>query len=396
MASLREIARLCRDGILAVRKSIQSSYMVWEYVTMNLQWPWFLFLLVLIPLLVAVYIIVLRRRKRFTIRYSSLSLIRAALPQRSRWRRHLPFALFLLAMGSLTFALSKPITVLSIPTNRTTIILSMDVSRSMCSTDIKPNRLEVAQAAALSFIEAQKPGTLIGIVAFSGFAEIVQTPTSDKEALKNAVNNLVTGRRTAIGSGIMTAIDAIAEIDQDVAASIPENSRLHAPPPVVKGAYAPDIIVLLTDGASNAGITPLKAAQQAADRGLRVFTIGFGTANGGEFPNCSSQLIGREQGGITGPSGSFGGGGGYGGGPGGGGGFRRGIDEVTLKQVADNTGGTYYSAESASDLKSVFEGLPVSLITKHQTQEVSFAFAALGALLVALALGLSLLWNPLP
>jgi len=370
--------------------------MVWEYVTMNLQWPWFLFLLVLIPLLVAVYIIVLRRRKRFTIRYSSLSLIRAALPQRSRWRRHLPFALFLLAMGSLTFALSKPITVLSIPTNRTTIILSMDVSRSMCSTDIKPNRLEVAQAAALSFIEAQKPGTLIGIVAFSGFAEIVQTPTSDKEALKNAVNNLVTGRRTAIGSGIMTAIDAIAEIDQDVAASIPENSRLHAPPPVVKGAYAPDIIVLLTDGASNAGITPLKAAQQAADRGLRVFTIGFGTANGGEFPNCSSQLIGREQGGITGPSGSFGGGGGYGGGPGGGGGFRRGIDEVTLKQVADNTGGTYYSAESASDLKSVFEGLPVSLITKHQTQEVSFAFAALGALLVALALGLSLLWNPLP
>ncbi len=362
---------------------------------MNLQWPWFLFLLVLIPLLVGIYIIVLRRRKRFTVRYSSLSLIRAALPDRSRWRRHLPFALFLLAMGSLIFALSKPITVLSIPTSRTTIILSMDVSRSMCSTDIKPNRLEVAQAAALSFIDAQKPGTLIGIVAFSGFAEIVQTPTADKEALRNAVNSLVTGRRTAIGSGIMTAIDAIAEIDEDVAPSIPENSRLPAPVPVVKGAYAPDIIVLLTDGATNAGITPLKAAQQAADRGLRVYTIGFGTANGGEFPNCGSNLIGREPGGNGGPPGGFGGNGGYGGGPGGGG-FRRGIDEVTLKQVADATGGTYYSAESASDLKSVFEGLPVSLITKHETKEVSVGFAALGALLIAVALGLSLLWNPLP
>lgn len=359
---------------------------------MDLLWPWFLALLVLIPLLITVYIWVLRRRRRFTVRYSSLSLIREALPDRSRWRRHLPFALLLIALTSLIIALVRPIAVLAVPTNQTTIILTIDVSRSMCSTDIQPSRLEAAQAAALSFIQQQKPGTQIGIVAFSGFAELVQAPTLDKDALQAAIESLATGRRTAIGSGILAAIDAIAEVDDNVAPSVPDNSRAPAPAPVVKGAFAPDIIVLLTDGASNAGILPVKAAQQAADRGIRVYTIGFGTANGSEFPRCGQQFVGRESGGGGGPGGGFPGGGG---GPGGGG-FRRGIDEVTLKQVADATGGTYYSAESANDLQNVFQSLPTSLITKHETLEMSVVFATLGALMILSALVLSLLWNPLP
>ena len=178
-------------------------------------------------------------------------------------------------------------------------------------------------------------------------------------------------------------------IDKNVAPSVTDTSPGVAPTPVPKGAYAPDIIVLLTDGVSNAGPTPLEAAQQALDRGVRVYTIGFGTAKGSEIPFCAPQL----QGGGTIDRGGFGGGG-FGGG--GGGGFRRGIDEDTLRQVAELTGGDYYSAESASELQDVFQNLPTYLITKHETIEISVAFTAIGALLAAIAVTLSLRWHPLP
>jgi Ca-activated chloride channel family protein len=357
----------------------------------DLLWPGFLFLLGLIPLIIAVYVWMLRRRRRFAVRYSSLSLVREALPHQSRWRRHLPFALFLLALAGLAIALARPVAIVSVPTNQTTVILTIDVSRSMCSTDIKPNRLQAAQAAALSFIQRQKSSTQIGVVAFSGFAELIQPPTTDSEALQDAVESLLTGRRTAIGSGILKSIDAIAEVDENVAPSVNDSnaSRGDKPTPVPRGAYAPEIIVLLTDGVSNAGPSPLDAAQQAADRGIRVYTIGFGTANGSEFPNCGRQFQGREP-----LGGQFGGGQGFGGG-GGGGRFRRGIDEATLKQVADLTGGTYYPAESASELQDVFQNLPTYLITKHEITEITVVFAAIGALLAAIAVALALIWHPL-
>jgi Ca-activated chloride channel family protein len=325
------------------------------------------------------------------VRYSSLALVRAALPRFSRWRRHLPFALFLLALTSLVIAFARPVAIVSVPTGQTTVILAIDVSRSMCATDIKPNRLEAAKAAALSFIQSQKSSTQISIVAFAGFAEVTQPATNDQEALQAAVESLTTGRRTAIGSGILKSLDAIAEIDKNVAPSVTDTSPGIAPTPVPKGAYAPDIIVLLTDGVSNAGPTPLEAAQQALDRGVRVYTIGFGTANGSEIPFCAPQLQG---GGTLDRGGGFGGGG-FGGG-GGGGGFRRGIDEDTLIQVAESTGGAYYSAESASELQEVFQNLPTYLITKHEIMEISVAFTAIGALLAAIAVTLSLRWHPLP
>jgi Ca-activated chloride channel family protein len=359
----------------------------------NLIWPGFLLLLVLIPLLIAAYIWILRRRRRFTVRYSSLSLVRDALP-RSNWRRHLPFALFMIALTSLILALVRPVAVVSVPTNQTTIILAMDVSRSMCSTDVKPNRLIAAQAAAQAFIERQRPGTQIGIVAFSGFAEVVQPPTTDQEVLQDAIDSLLTGSRTAIGSAILKSLDAISEIDPNVAPSVSTTATGAKPTPVTKGAYVPDIIVLLTDGASNAGPAPLDAAQQAVDRGVRVYTIGFGTAAGAEFPNCSPSLIGSDPLGPGGPA--FGGGGGPGGFGGGGGGFRRGIDETTLKQVAAKTDGQYYSAESATQLLDVFNKLPTYLITKHETTELSVVFAAIGAVLAIIAITLSLLRHPLP
>jgi Ca-activated chloride channel family protein len=166
---------------------------------MDVLWPGFLFLLIIIPLLIAAYIWMLRRRRRFTVRYSSLSLVRAAQPRFSRWRRHLPFALFLLGLTSLVVALARPVAIVSVPTGQTTIILAIDVSRSMCATDIEPNRLEAAKAAALSFIESQKSSTQISIVAFAGFAEVTQPPTNDQDALQAAVVSLSSGRCTAIG-----------------------------------------------------------------------------------------------------------------------------------------------------------------------------------------------------
>jgi len=359
---------------------------------MNMLWPGFLLLLILIPLLIAAYIWVLRRRRRFAVRYSSLSLVRSALPRYSRLRRHLPFALFVAALTSLIIAFGRPVAVVAVPTNQTVIILAIDVSRSMCSGDIEPNRLIAAQAAAVSFIQNQEANAHIGIVAFSGFAEAIQMPTTDEQLLQNAINSLITGRRTAVGSAILKSIDVIAEVDETVAPSVSEFSPGVEPVPVAPGAYVPNIIVLLTDGATNAGPLPLDAAQQAVDRGIRVYTIGFGTEFGGEFVNCGPQFWGNEP---------FGGGGGPpfgGGGPGGGGGggFRRDIDEETLIQIADMTGGSYYLAESGTELQQVFRELPTSLIVRHEPVEISVTFVAVGALLVALAIGLSMLWHPLP
>jgi Ca-activated chloride channel family protein len=351
---------------------------------MDLLWPGFLILLALIPILIGVYIWILRRRRKFVIRYSSLALVRAAAPHQSQWRRHVPFAIFLTSLSSLVIALARPVSIVSVPAGQTVILLAIDVSRSMCSTDIALSRLLAAEAAALSFIQSQKPNTQIGIVAFAGFAELIQPPTTDQELLQDAIESLITARRTAIGSGILKSIDAIAEFDQSVAPSTRPNSTVK-PTPVPQGAYVPAIIVVLTDGVSNAGPHPPEAAQQAADRGVRVYTIGFGTASGSSFaPNCGLQ--------NNDFNGQFGGGGGGLGG----GGFRRGIDEETLMEVSEMTGGKYYAASSAGELQGVFESLPTNLITKHETTEVSVAFTAIGACLAALAIGLALWWQPLP
>ena len=353
---------------------------------MNLLWPGFLILLGLIPLIVATYIWMLRRRRRFAVRYSSLALVRDALPHQSRLRRHLPFALFLVALASLMIALGRPVASVTVPTGQANIILTLDVSRSMCSTDIHPNRLEAAQAAALSFVRRQEPSTQIGIVAFAGFAALTQPPTADQEALQAAVESLTTARRTAIGSAILKSLDAIAEVNENVPPSVSGTASGVEFEPVPDEAYAPDVIVLLSDGASNVGPMPLDAAQQAVDRGIRVYTIGFGTEGGG-IMDCGSQFRESELFGGNQQSGS---------GWGNGGRFRRGIDEATLKRIADMTGGTYYSATSAGELQSVFQNLPSFLRTRQETTEISVVFTAIGALLAALAIVLALVWHPLP
>ena len=354
---------------------------------MSLLWPGSLLLFLLIPLLVAVYILILRRRRRFAIRYSSLSLVREAAAHQSWLRRHLPFILFLLALTSLVMALGRPVATVTVPSNRATIILTIDVSRSMCSTDIPPNRLEAAKDAAMAFIRRQVTGMQIGVVAFAGFAELVQPPTRDVRSLERAIESMAPARRTAIGSAILRSLDAISEVDGRVAPS-----ELGVPPDSVppEGEYVPHIIVLLTDGASNAGPFPLTAAQQAADRRVRVYTIGFGTLNNTSPMNCGDFQEFDQ----------FGGGQGFGfGSPfagGGGGGFRRELDEATLKQIADMTGGSYYAATSAGELQNVFQNLPTYLVTTRETLEITAFFTTIAALLLIAAMILSFFWHPLP
>ncbi|HET9589566.1 MAG TPA: VWA domain-containing protein [Anaerolineales bacterium] len=347
---------------------------------MSLLWPGSLILLVLIPLAVAVYIWLLRRRQRFTIRFSSLSLMREAVARQSWLRRHLPFLLFLFAIASLVLALGRPVATVLVPTNRASIIMAIDVSRSMCSNDIPPNRLEAAKDAAQAFIQNHRSGRQIGLVAFAGFAELIQPPTEDVRALNAAVESLTEARRTAIGSAILRSLDAIAEVDDRVAPSDLSPSSTIQPAAPEEG-FVPHIIVLLTDGASNAGPHPLIAAEQAVERGVRVYTIGFGTTNNNSVMDCGPFFQGENP---------FGGGFGFGGG------FRRDIDEVTLKQIAEMTGGAYYTATSASELESVFQNLPTYLITTRETIEISVFFAAFAALMIVLAMIVSFLRHPLP
>jgi Ca-activated chloride channel family protein len=367
---------------------------------MTFLWPWLLLLLVLIPLLIAAYIWILRRRKRYAVRYSTLTIIREALPKRARWRQHLPFALFLLGLTFLIVAFARPAAQVVVPLNRTTIILAIDVSRSMCAVDVAPNRLTVAQEAASAFIEEQADGTQMGIVAFAGFAEIIVPPTNDKDALQDALKNMTTSLGTAIGSATLKSIDALAEINEAVAPSgLNLGGEAGATDPV-EGLYQPDIIVLLTDGANSQGPRPIDAARQAADRQVRVYTIGFGTEDPRQM-SCTRAQLGSDAFGDGFGRGNFGGGnfgGGNFGGGGFGGGFRRFlvIDEQTLQAVADVTGGSYFRAESAEQLYEVFLDLPTQIVLQTQDLEISVLFTALGAIFASLAVALSLWWNRFP
>jgi Ca-activated chloride channel family protein len=353
---------------------------------MSFLWPGFVYLFLLIPLLIGVYIWILRRRRRFAVRYSSLSLVREAAAKQSWLRKHLPFVLFLLALSSLVFALTRPVATVVIPSNEATVILAMDVSLSMCSTDIAPNRLEVAKEAALSFIRDNRSGRQVGIVAFAGFAELIQAPTTDLRALETAIGYLSPARRTAIGSAILRSIDAIAEVDNRVAPSeLRQSTDTVTPAP--EGEFIPHIVVLLTDGASNAGPLPLSAAEQAVERGIRVYTIGFGTINNSSPMNCGDGDLFGFGGGFGSPFDQLGGGGG---------GFRREIDEETLKQIADLTGGEYYAATSASELLEVFRNLPTYVVATLETTEISVFFTAFAVLVAIIALVLAVRWHPLP
>ncbi|MDY7102893.1 MAG: VWA domain-containing protein, partial [Actinomycetota bacterium] len=324
--------------------------------------------------------------------------------RRSSWRRHVPVALLAAALVVLAGAAARPRVRVEVPLSRTSIVLALDVSQSMCSTDVEPNRLTVAEDAVRTFVEEQADGTRIGIVAFAGIAQLSVAPTTDRDQLVEALESFTTSRGTAIGEATLTAVDAIAEDNPDVdPTGVEVDDVTGAGPGGVGGgadaSYVPDIVVLLTDGANSQGVDPIVAAEEAAARGVRVYTIGFGTTE----PNrmvCSPDQLGADAlgdgggwGGGWGGRGDDGGGGGWGGG----GGFQRFlvIDEDSLMTVADLTGGEYDRAEDAEQLTSVFDDLPRQVEVQQEEREISVAFVAIGSVLVLGALVLSLRWNRL-
>ncbi len=361
---------------------------------MRFVWPWALFALLVIPIGLGLYAWTRRRKRRFAVTYASLSLIREAMPERSRWRRLIPAALLILGMVGLVFATARPQAVVSVAKSQTSIILTLDVSRSMCSTDVTPNRLSAAQAAAKKFVDAQPSGTKIGVVAFAGTAQLLVPPTTDGQKLKDAIDSLTTSNGTLIGNALLTAIDALSKVNSDIAPSTLKLSAADKKRQRFISKYVPDIVVLLTDGAATGGVDPIDAAHQAADRRVRIYTIGFGTTNPAPLV-CTADQLGAD----SGPP--FGGGGGFrpnfgGGGPGGG---RRNfleIDDATLKSVARITGATYSPARSAQQLESVFRNLPRRVETQKEEKELSVYLVALAALLATAAFGLSLWWNRYP
>lgn len=366
--------------------------------------PYVLAALLAVPALVAVYVWQLRRRRRQAVAFSSIALIRTALPRQRTWRRHVPIGLVLASLALLAVAGSRPQVRAQVPVSSSAVILAVDVSGSMCATDVSPNRLAAAQDAVRTFIEKQDDRTRIGLVVFSGFAQVAVAPTTDHAELRKAVDGLTTGRGTTIGAAILKSIDAIAEINPEVAPAdtsgttnatpgSPGGPGVPAPgtpspgTPAPRAAHtAPEIVVLLTDGANTRGVTPQEAATQAAARGVRVYPIGFGTTEPTQMVCTRDQLGGGL---YDGPGQGL-----SGIGPGG-----RNflvVDEEALREVATTTGGEYFAASDAGQLQGVLADLPKHVDTQEQQVDVSAAFAALAALVLLAGLGLGVRWAPYP
>jgi len=339
----------------------------------SFQWPWALGLLAVVAALAVLYVLAQRRRHRYALRYANVSLVREALGRGPGWRRHVPPVLFLVAVGVMVLAMSRPVAVVTVPSQEGTIILTIDVSGSMLAEDMKPNRIEAAKAAARAFVERQNANLRIGIVSFSTDASIVQSPTTDKNLIIAAINRLRPQRATAIGRAILVSLDAIfegAEDDLPSAAfqNLDPNAASPRPtlPPLPGGQKAPASIVLLTDGQNNQFPPPLAVVDQAASRGVRIYTIGVGSAQG-----AIVRIQGRQ--------------------------IRTALDEATLKKIAELTDGEYYNASTETDLRKVYETLTTQLVIRQEKTEITAFFTAAAAILAIIAGGLSLFWfNRLP
>lgn len=344
---------------------------------MNFLWPNLLWLMATLPLLVLAYWWLLKRKKKIALRYASLSIVREALGKGPGWRRHVPPLLFLLAMAAMLLAAARPVATISLPLQQEMIILAMDVSGSMRATDVQPNRLVAAQNAAKAFLKDLKRDVKVGIVAFAGTAQVVQAPTLSREDLVAAIDRFQMQRATAIGNAIVVSLATIFPKDGiEISALLPQNQRPQGISldqqnaqektkkefvPVAPGSYNSAAIILLTDGQRTTGVDSIEAAKAAADRGVRVYTVGIGTVQG--------ETIGFE-----------------------GWSMRVRLDEVTLKAIAAKTEGEYYYAGSAADLIKVYNKLGSRLTMEKKETEISGLLALAAAALALLAAGLSMLW----
>lgn len=338
-------------------------------------WPQFLWLLLALPLLVGLYVWLLRRKKKIALRYASLSIVREAMGAGQTIRRHIPPLLFLLAMAAMLLAASRPFAVVALPSQQETIMLAMDVSGSMRATDVQPNRLVASQNAAKAFLAELPRGVRVGIVAFAGTASVVQAPTLNREDLVAAIDRFQLQRATAIGNAIVVSLaELFPNAGIDLASLTYGRNRSNgiaidqAPQeakkeftPVAPGSYTSAAIILLTDGQRTTGVDSLEAAKMAADRGVRIYTVGIGTVDG--------ETIGFE-----------------------GWSMRVKLDEETLKAIANKTQGDYFYAGTASDLKKVYETLSSRLTIEKKETEISGLLALAAAVLALLSAGLSMLW----
>src|SRR3954470_10748154 len=331
---------------------------------MTFQWPEFLGLLAALPLLAALYVYLLRRKKKFAVRFSSLSLLKDAMSGPT-WRRHVPPVLLGLALALLIVAIARPSAVMTLPSQHETVILAMDVSGSMRASDVEPNRLAAAQAAAKGFIADQPDSVRIGIVAFAGTATVAQAPTKNKEDLYAAIDRFQLQRATAIGSAIIVSLATLFPDGGYDVASFSYGAEKRKPPPNFKpvppGSYGSAVIILLTDGQRTTGPDSVMAARLAAERGVRIFTVGVGTPEG--------KIVGFD-----------------------GWSMHVRLDEETLRAIADLTRGEYFYAGNAVDLKKIYQTMNTRLVMETKKTEIGAFFSAAAALLVLIAGLLSLAW----
>ncbi len=355
-------------------------------------WPSILWLLIAVPLAVGLYVLLLGRRKKVSLRYANLPLVRQAMGI-TGWRRHVPPALMLTALILLLLAMARPTALVSLPSSRATVILAMDVSGSMRAADVKPSRIEAAQAAAKQYIKDQPKDVQIGIVAFAATALTVQNPTTDRIALNAAVDRFELQRGTAVGSGILVALSTLFPKEdfpinnfagggfgngnggygfggsdrfnrfggRALGDRAPGGGPKKKHVPVEPGSYKNAVVILLTDGQTNAGFDPVEAARIASEYGVRVYTVGFGTTQG--------NIVGF--GGFS---------------------MRAQLDEDALKKIADTTRGRYFHAGSADDLKAVYNVLSRQLVMETKELEITSFFAGVAAILMLVSAGLSLVW----
>lgn len=348
---------------------------------MSFMWPTVLFGLVLVPLLAAAYIWMQRRRRRYAVRYASLSLVRDAVGKGPGIKRHIPAAVYLLALAAMIVAMARPQAPIDVPHNTGTVILSIDVSGSMQATDVKPSRMEATKEAVRRFVKAQPDGVKVGVVSFSDFGALSQPPTRDKDLVLKAIDRLRPQRGTNIGGGLEVALQAVFEGSDTAAPTLPAGGTGSggARPPTTRATPAPAAtpdpsgkkpppatIVLVSDGESNVGPPALEVAQLAVTAGIKVYTVGIGTKEGTVLNIQGRRILTR-------------------------------LDEDTLKGIADITGGKYLTAQNEEDLTRVYDDLARERQFEKEQTEITFA-VTLGALVLSVIGGvLSLLWfNRLP
>jgi Ca-activated chloride channel family protein len=327
-------------------------------------WPPMLLSVALVPLGILLYLTIEERRGRRAAAHGGLGLAQGRVRRPLGLRGRISPFLFVAAFTILAIALARPQAAVSLPRAEGTVILAFDVSASMTAVDIKPTRMDAAKAAAKAFVERQPAGVVIGIVAFSDAGLSVQVPSNDQAAVMAAIDRLSPGHGTSLGQGILAALNAVAQAESGTPADYYSNRSPQPSPsstPVPPGSHSSAVIVLLSDGENNEQPDPLAVAQTAADRGIRIDTVGIGSVAG-----TTLDLNGFK--------------------------VHTQLDEATLQGVARITDGTYYSAADATGLHAIYENLDTRLVVKSQQIEITALLAGAGILLLVAGGITSLAW----